>query len=145
MAAQYGKRIAGSLVRIPRYALTETVPGMIYEIQVTCNKPAPPELINIIRREFASRLPQVTIHHISIEDKLVRIQLSGSPIAWELILSLLPLIFTLAGLVILLIAVYGIISAIPSWAWALLAIGVITLFILPSIPIPAPPKKEVKK
>ncbi len=131
-----------TLMPIPRYALVETIPGMTYEIRITCDKPAPATLPNIIRREFATRLPQVTIHDIKIDGRLVRIRLSGSPIAWATILALLPLIFTLAGLVILLIAVYGIITAVPTWAWGLLIVGVVTLLFLPTIAEAIPPPKK---
>jgi hypothetical protein len=87
----------------------------------------------------------VKIHYIEVNDRNVTIQLEGSPIAWELILSLLPLIFTILGIVIIMIAVFSLISAVPSWTWALLIVGAITLFIIPGvIPKIKLPKKAKK-
>jgi hypothetical protein len=141
----FGAKIAGTAIPIPIYALRETVPGVIYEIRIKTNKPAPPQTMETIRAMFAQRLPQVKIHYIEVSDRNVTIQLEGSPIAWELILSLLPLIFTLLGLAIILIAVFSLISAVPSYVWALLIIGAITLFIVPGlIPKVKLPKKAKK-
>jgi hypothetical protein len=141
----FGAKVAGAAIPIPIYALKETVPGVIYEIRIKTNKPAPPQTMETIRTMFAQRLPQVKIHYIEVSDQNVTIQLEGSPIAWELILSLLPLIFTLLGLAIILIAVFSLISAVPSYVWALLIIGAITLFIVPGlIPKVKLPKKAKK-
>jgi hypothetical protein len=110
----FGAKIAGTAIPIPIYALRETIPGVVYEIRIKTNKPAPPHTIETIRRMFSQRLPQVKIHYIEVNDRNVTIQLEGSPIDWALILALLPLIFTLLGLAIILIAVYSLISAVPS-------------------------------
>jgi hypothetical protein len=141
----FGAKVAGVAIPIPIYALKETVPGAIYEIRIKTNKPAPPQTIETIKRVFAEKCPSVKIHYIEVDGNNVTIQLEGSPIAWETILALLPLIFTLLGLVILLVAVFSLISAIPSYVWALLIVGAITLFIVPGlIPKVKLPKKAKK-
>jgi hypothetical protein len=129
----FNSKVVGTLVPIPIHALKETVPGVVYEIRMKANKPAPPQTIQTIRQVFAEKLPQVKIHYIGVEGSNITIQLEGSPIAWELILALLPLIFTLLGLTLLLVAVFQIISAVPSWVYAVLVLGAIFLFIVPTI------------
>lgn len=143
-----GTKIVGTYVRIPEQMLDVTIPDWVYEIQILVDKPVSDSvaLANLIKTEFSKRLPDVKIHWIFIDGDEVRIQITGSPTAWSLILSLLPLIFTLLGLTLIMVAIWGVISSIPSWAWALLIMGVALFWILPYIEIPAPPeKKEGKK
>jgi hypothetical protein len=147
MAYTIGSKVVGKgYVRIPDKMLDVTIPGFIYEIQILTDKPVPDPavLADLIKTEFAKRLPEVKIYWISIDGDEVRIQLSASPVSWSVILALLPLIFALVGLTLILIAVWGIITAIPGWAWGCLILGVLTLIILPHVAkyFPAPPKKK---
>jgi len=129
----WGRKREGTLVAIPKEMLTETVPGAIYEIHIECDKEPPPqETIHLITNELPKRVP-VKIHYVEVQGKTVKIQLEGSPIAWELILSALPLILALIGVTILFIAVYNIFAGVPSWAWAMLVLGILLLWFLPGI------------
>jgi len=42
-------------------------------------------------------------------------------------------ILALLGIVMVLVSVYGVISAIPGWAWALLAVGGVIILLGPTI------------
>jgi hypothetical protein len=146
MAYTLGTKVVGKgYVKIPDQMLDVTIPNWVYEIQILTDKSVtdPPALANLIKTEFAKRLPDVKIYWISVDGDEVRIQLSASPIAWATILALLPLIFALVGLTLILISVWGIITAIPSWAWAALIVGIVLLWIIPAIqPYLKPPKKK---
>lgn len=145
-----GVKKSGIYIQIPQKLLDYTIPDWTYEIQLKTDKPVqnPSELATLIKTKFAEKLPEVKIHYIEINGDEVRIQLSASPLSWSTILTFLPLIFLVAGLTILLVAVWGVISAVPSWAWALLVIGIVVLWISPYVMetiLPPPPPKETKK
>lgn len=139
----YGARLTGRYIPIPREKLVETIPGWTYEILIQTDKPAPPNTINTFLTHFSQKLPQVKILWISVDGNQIRIQLQGSPIAWSTILALIGWILPLLGLTLILIAVWSVISAVPSWAWAALALGVTLILLTPTITsMLKPPKKR---
>jgi len=130
----WGRKREGTLIPIPKEMLTETVPGVIYELHIKCDKPPedPEQAINTILTELPKKVP-VKIHYIEVEGDTIKIQLEGSPFDWSLILAALPLILGLIGLTILFIAIYEIFASIPGWAIALMIIGFLLLWFLPGI------------
>lgn len=140
---EWGKRVTGTYYVIPFERLVETIPGWTYEIHIVTDKPAPPNTIDIFRTEFANRLPEVKLLWIHVEGNRIKLQLQGSPIPWTTILALISWILPLLGLTLILISVWAVISAVPSWAWATLAVGVALILLAPSITtMLKPPKKK---
>jgi hypothetical protein len=141
---KWGFEVKGAKIPIPFSMLDKTIPGLTYEILIKTDKPAPPNTVDAILTTFKQKLPQVKIKYVAVQDNQVTIQLEGSPIEWSLIIGLLPLIFAALGIIILLIAVFGIFASIPSWAWALLVVGALLFFLAPRITALLPPPKKKK-
>jgi hypothetical protein len=70
---------------------------------------------------------------IRISEDVIDVQLEGSPFAWAALIAFIPTILAILGVSVILVSVYSVVSAIPSWAWALLIVGVGLIFIGPTI------------
>jgi len=63
----------------------------------------------------------------------MQIQIAGSPIAWATLITLLPTILSVIGVIATVVAVYMIFTGIPGWAWGLLAVGLLFISVIPAI------------
>lgn len=122
---QFGRRVEGKLVAIPKDMLTESVPDAVYEVHVkTEGIPNPEECAKHLVKELPAKVKGLKIIWIGFEGDTIKMQIVGSPFAWSLLLFLLPTILAIIGIVMVLVSVYSVITAIPTWAWALLLIGI---------------------
>jgi len=70
---------------------------------------------------------------IRANSPIVEIQVEGSPFAWSAVLPWISPAMSLIGVVVILVALYSVIAAIPSWAWGLLVLGIGLLFFSPYV------------
>jgi small-conductance mechanosensitive channel len=126
--------LAGTrLVHIPQRYMTESVRERVYHLHIetqgiTDEKAAALALTTQLYDKFKAKVTWVRI-----EDGTIELQLVGSPFAWVALIAALPAILGLLGIVMILVSIYTVLSAIPSWAWATLATGVALLLLGPSI------------
>jgi len=129
-----GEPVGRFLERLPMETLTESVPGKHYHLHIETDgiygnkEELAGMLVNGLWENFRAK-----VKYMRIGDYNIDIQLEGSPFAWSALIPWIPSIIGLIGVAVTLIAVYGIISAIPSWAWATLGIGLGLLFFGPTI------------
>ena len=131
-----GRRIPGSLKRLSQMALAgETEGGKFYELHVdTDGIPDPRGVVEALVEGLRRR--GVETVWASADAKRVRIQIAGSSIAWAALIPFIPVILAAVGVAVIFIAVFQILGAIPTWAWGLLAIGLLLIFLPPLIKIP---------
>ena len=131
---EVGKRVVGYTKYIPRAMLTESVPGVVYELEIrTEGIPDERAVINLLREEMPKKFKGLEVLWIRVDDKVIRMQIIGSPFAWSLVLLWLPEILALIGVVVTFIAIYFVAAEVPSWAWAILAVGVALIWLGPKI------------
>lgn len=128
-----GEPVGRRLVQIPIESLTTSVEGKHYHIRIETEgvideQKVADVLVNGLWSNF-----KAGVKYIRIDDRNIDIQLEGSPFEWAALLPWIPSILGAFGIVVTLIAVFGIISAIPRWAWATLTIGLVLLFFGPTI------------
>jgi len=130
---EVGKLVGTKLVEMPKEVLTDSVPGKVYHLTI--------ETKGIANEEEVAKTFVVELYNkfkaqviwIRIEDGVIDLQLIGSPFAWLALLAWLPTILAMLGIVMVLVSIYSVISAIPGWAWALLAVGVAIILFGPKI------------
>jgi hypothetical protein len=133
-------------VEIPKEILTASVPGKIYHLVIDYSGAASDEmelalaLTKGLYDEFKAK-----VLYMNIDENSINIQLEGSPFAWALLIPWIPSILTLFGLTLIGIAVYTVLAAIPSWAWGLLAVGVLSILVAPTVGAALKPVKVKKK
>ena len=135
-----GQKRPGSLMPLGQVVLSteETEKGKFYEIHIdTDGIPDPSRAVNAI--VVGLRNQGVETVWASADARKIRLQIAGSPTSWPIILGLLPSILSLMGIAVILISTYLVISMIPSWMLALLAVGVLAVMVIPSI-LPQPAK-----
>jgi len=119
---------------IPKAVLTESVPGSKYELTIkTYGVPDPEATINLLRTELPNKFFDLKVLYINIEGDTITMQLSGSPFLWMSLLLFLPTILGALGVIVVLISVYLMFAAVPSWIWATLIIGGILILAGPWI------------
>ena len=134
LAVEYGRKVAGRTVYMPRDILTESVPGAVYQLEIkTKGVPDPKKAISALTTELPRKFPRLKVLWIQVEDPYIRMQIQGSPFAWAALLAFLPEILMAIGIIVLFITVYLVISWVPSWIWALLAAGALLFFVGPAI------------
>jgi len=129
-----GRRMPGSLQPLSQLVLSTgvTEKGKIYEIHIdTDGIPDPGKAVNALM--VGLRNQGVQPIWASADAKTIRLQIAGSPMSWPVILGLLPSVLSLMGIAVILISVYLVFAAIPSWIWGLLAVGIMFLTIVPAI------------
>lgn len=115
-----------------------TQPKGIYEVHVEVDKTFNADyLASVLYERFQAAFPDLKINWIDAcpVKQTITFQFidTSNPIAIATILTLLPAILALAGVVAVLLSVWNVISAVPAWAWALLAVGMILLIFGPGI------------
>lgn len=137
-----GQKIPGSLQPLSQLALSTggTEKGKFYELHIdTDGIPDPGRAVNALIAGLRNQ--GVEAVWASADAKSIRLQIAGSPMSWPVILSLLPSILSLMGIAVILISVYLVFAAIPSWIWGLLAVGIMFLTIVPVF-LPDPVKRR---
>jgi hypothetical protein len=130
---EVGKLAGTRLVEVPKEVLTDSVPEKVYHLTiktkgVTNEEEVAKTLVTELYNKFKAR-----VIWIRIENGVIDLQLVGSPFAWLALLAWLPTILAMLGIVMVLVSIYSVISAIPGWAWALLAVGVAIILFGPKI------------
>jgi len=133
MVVNFGKRIRGRLVEMPAITLGESVPGKVYEIHIKTTGVSDAESVVISLAEKLYDNYKANVVWAEVDNDTIKLQIIGSPFVWALLLPAIPIILSLLGVTMILIAVYTVFAAIPGWAWGLLATGVILVFVGPAI------------
>ena len=130
---EVGKLIGTRLVEMSKEVLTDSVPGKVYHLTIETKGIANEEevarvLIAKLYEKFRAK-----VVWIRIADGIIDLQLIGSPFPWLALLAWLPTILAMLGIVMILVSIYSVIAAIPSWAWALMAVGVAVILFGPKV------------
>lgn len=121
-------------LEIPKETLTDSVPGKFYALSIDCSGTTSDDTAVQLAKALTKGLWEkfrAKVAYLAITPNRIDIQLEGSPFAWAALIAFLPSILTLFGIALIGIAVYTVFAAIPSWAWGVLAIGVIFIFAAP--------------
>lgn len=149
MSLEVGKRTLGETVYIPKQMLTESVPGVVYELLIsTKGIKEPKKVAETLQMEIPIRFKGAEVLWIRIDGDRIRIQIKGSPFLWAIFLLWLPEILALIGIIVVLISVFLVAAAIPSWLWGFMFTGLGLILIGPTLgslirrmlkPTPPPP------
>jgi len=71
--------------------------------------------------------------YAAADSSSIKAVIHGSPFAWATLLSLLPTLLLLAGVVMSGVAIWQVIASVPSWVWATVAIGLALVLFGPAI------------
>ena len=129
-----GQRMPGSLQPLSPVTLStgETEKGKYYELHIdTDGMPDPSKAVEALIEGLRSR--GVETVWASADARRIKIQVAGSPMAWAVLVPLVPTILSVVGVVVTLVAVYVIFGGVPGWAFGLLAIGLLFLTIVPTL------------
>jgi len=129
-----GQKIPGSLQPLSQLTLSTggTEKGKFYEIHIdTDGIPDPSSAVNTLIEGLRSQ--GVETVWASADAKSIRIQIAGSPMAWATLVLLMPTILSVIGVIATVVAVFTIFSGIPSWALGILAVGLMFLFVVPTL------------
>lgn len=132
---ELGTKKGTILLEMPSYTLTDTVPGKVYNLkaEVQGSVTDPEALFNTLSTELYEK-QKVKLLYLSTDNGVINMQVEAiSASAWAGVIAVLPSIFTIFGLIIVSIAVFSVLYSIPSWAWALLAVGGLLIVISPRI------------
>ena len=130
---EVGKLAGTKLVQIPKEVLTDSVPGKVYHLTIETKGIAnEEEVAKTLVTELYNKFKAQVIW-IRIENGVIDLQTIGSPFAWLALLAWLPTILAMLGIVMILVSIYSVIAAIPSWAWALMAVGVAVILFGPKV------------
>jgi len=133
MVLTLGEPVGKYLIEMPKTSLTDSVPGKHYHIRIETEGITNAEevaklLVNGLWNKF-----HADVKYIRIDNSCIDIQLEGSPFVWAVLLLWLPQILVGVGVILTAVVVFSIISAIPSWAWATLGLGIILIVFGPVI------------
>jgi hypothetical protein len=134
-AVFYGTPVSGRLVPLsePELSVKMALPGELYQVEIqTGGVPDPQAALETLISELYNRFAAKTVYAYADSERIL-LQLQGSPFAWAALIPFLPLILGGIGIVVTFIAVFSIFAEVPSWAWGLLAVGLITLLLFPTI------------
>lgn len=133
-AVSYGTPVRGRLVPVsePELSVKMALPGELYQVEIqTSGVPDPQSALETLISEL-NGFGAKTVYAYADSERIL-LQLYGSPFAWAALIPFLPLILGGIGIVVTFIAVWFIFAEIPSWAWGALAIGLVMLFLFPTI------------
>jgi len=130
---EVGKLAGTKLVGMSKEVLTDSVPGKVYHLTIETKGIANEEevarvLIAKLYEKFRAK-----VVWIRIADGIIDLQLIGSPFAWFALLAWLPTILAMFGIIVVLVSLYSVLTAIPGWAWGLLAVGIGLMLFGPQI------------
>lgn len=133
MALTLGSPQGELFMEIPKEMLTDSVPGVIYTLLIRTegisdSQKVVDTLIPALEEKFGAKTT-----YISVGDRDIILQIEGSPFVWALLIPWIPSILALIGIVVAFVSVWSVITSIPSWVYALSAIGVGLIFIGPTV------------
>lgn len=134
-AISYGTPVSGRLVPVsePELSVKMALPGELYQVEIQTRGVADPQgALETLISELDNKFGAKTVYAYADSERIL-LQLYGSPFAWAALIPFLPLILSGIGIVVTLISVYFIFAGIPSWAWGVLAMGLVMLFLFPAI------------
>ena len=120
-------------VYIPKSMLTESVIGQTYELKIKTKGVKSPRYTAIVLQKSLKEKFNATLLYFEVTGDTITIQIEGSPFAWSLLLVFLPQILGILGIVVSLVAVYLLVSGVPSWVYGLGILGIILISFGPSI------------
>ena len=126
MSLELGVRVKGTTEYIPRKMLKTSVKGSIYEMDIkTTGIPLDKrkDVADLLVYEMWDKFHART-HWVEVTDKVIKIQITGSPFVWAALLLFIPEILTGLGITVTLIAVLLLIGHAPVWVLVLGVIGV---------------------
>jgi len=129
-----GQKMFGSLQTLSQLTLSTggTEKGKFYEIHIdTDGIPDPSSAVNTLINGLRNQ--GVETVWASADANRIKIQIAGSPMAWAALIPLMPTILSVIGVIATITAVYMIFTGIPSWTLGLLAVGLMFLFIVPTL------------
>lgn len=133
MIVTLGTKKLGTTRYIPSGILTESVRGRTYELRIGTNGvPDHMKALEALKSGLEENFSTKVIYG-DVIDSVIVIQMTGSPFVWGAILLFLPQILAGVGIIVSLITVYLVVSAVPTWAYALGAIGLVLIFGVPTI------------
>jgi len=131
-----GKRIIKNEVEIKSNMLTDSVAGGEYTLKIqTKGVSNPEETLKLLRDKLNEKFG-ITVLYGEVADNVITLQIKSHislQFAWSAILVFLPQILIVVGVVVAMIAVYLMISSIPSWVYAMGVMAIVLLFISPII------------
>jgi len=130
-----GTIVGSVLTQIPSEMLSESVVGKFYHLHIETtgiSTEYEAKVATMLTEQLYQKF-HADVVWIKIDNGVIDVQLQGSPFVWALLISFLPVILSGLAIVIVLTSVWGIVSNIPSWAWALLAVGGVLIFVGPSL------------
>lgn len=131
---ELGTKIGNVGLEIPSDMLTTSVPEKFYHLRIQYSGTMSDEVE--FAKKFSSELYtmfKAKVAYMRIAPDYVDVQLEGSPFAWAALVLWLPTIFVLFGLTLIGVGVFTVLSAIPSWAWGVVAVGVLLVVIAPTV------------
>lgn len=134
-AVTAGRRVIGRLkpLTVEDISLKTSVQGELYEIHITTDGiPNPRIAVETLAYHLHNSYGAETFW-AHADGRTIKLQITGSPFAWAALIPFIPLILSGIGVLVTFIAVWQIFAGIPSWAWALLVIGLSSIFIIPSL------------
>jgi hypothetical protein len=124
-----GAAIKGSLA----YASGALSPSLRYELRLTADRSITPEQAELIASEIQKRFG-VEVTYLTLKDRNLLIQFKlGNVQTYQLltaavIIANLPVILSIAGLVLAGAGLFYIIGTTPSWVYIVIGLGIILLF-----------------
>lgn len=128
-----GTMVGSILTPIPKETLTESVIGKFYHLHIETEGISDEIGVAKTLTEQLYEKFHADVVWVEINNGVIDIQLQGSPFVWVLLLEFLPVILLGLSVVFILSSVWGIVTAIPNWAWAMLAVGGGLIFLGPMI------------
>jgi hypothetical protein len=121
-----GEPVGKLLLEIPKEMLKERpIPEKTYHLHIETNGISnPKECADTLVRELYEKFPRLEILYLRVDTANIDLQIRTSSFAWLALLAWLPTILAMLGVIMILVSIYSVISAIPGWAWGLLAVGV---------------------
>lgn len=129
-----GQKMPGSLAPLDQVTLSmgETEKGKFYELHISTDGiPNPRRAVETLIAGLRNQ--GVETVWASADAERITIQIAGSPMAWAALIPLIPTILSIIGVIATVLAVYMIFTGIPGWAFGLLAVGLLFLYVVPSL------------
>lgn len=128
-----GNRIAGQLAPLGSSPIGLAVLHKPYELQFETSPVEDPSQLARILYDLKSYYPEVTATYVEVGPTTTRLQIAGSPFSWEVLMPILPDLFLFAGVIMIVVSVFTIIGAIPTWALVTLGAGIFLAVVVPRI------------
>lgn len=137
----FGEQKPGNLLYIPPGMLerNESVPGQLYEAHIYTQGTLglggtdKQDIVAHLYRTLPEQVPGLKLNWVRVEDTVIKLQFTGSPFPFALLLAVLPEILSLIGITVSLIGVYLVWRKIPSSLLGVVAIGGALFYLAPTL------------